>query len=31
MHIGGLLTRGRAGVRVLHLADVLAATEDDPR
>jgi L-lactate dehydrogenase complex protein LldE len=27
MHIGGLLTRQRAGVRVLHLAEVLAATE----
>jgi L-lactate dehydrogenase complex protein LldE len=27
MHIGGLLTRERAGVRVLHLADILAATE----
>jgi L-lactate dehydrogenase complex protein LldE len=26
-HIGGLLSRQRAGVRVLHLADVLAATE----
>src|SRR6476620_11093788 len=27
MHIGGLLTRQRAGVRVMHLAEVLAATE----
>jgi L-lactate dehydrogenase complex protein LldE len=27
MHIGGLLSRQRAGVRVLHLAEVLAATE----
>jgi L-lactate dehydrogenase complex protein LldE len=26
MHIGGLLSRQRAGVRVLHLAEVLAAT-----
>jgi L-lactate dehydrogenase complex protein LldE len=26
-HIGGLLTRQRAGVRVMHLADVLASTE----
>jgi L-lactate dehydrogenase complex protein LldE len=29
-HIGGLLSRQRAGVRVLHLADVLAATESAP-
>jgi L-lactate dehydrogenase complex protein LldE len=28
MHIGGVLSRQRAGVRVLHLAEVLAATED---
>lgn len=27
MHIGGLLSRQRSGVRVMHLADVLAATE----
>jgi L-lactate dehydrogenase complex protein LldE len=27
MHLGGLLSRQRAGVRVLHLAEVLAATE----
>jgi len=27
MHIGGLLTRERAGIRVMHLAEVLAATE----
>ncbi|WP_324188518.1 (Fe-S)-binding protein [Nocardia flavorosea] len=27
LHIGGLLSRERAGVRVLHLAEVLAATE----
>ena len=27
MHIGGLLSRQQAGVRVLHLAQVLAATE----
>jgi L-lactate dehydrogenase complex protein LldE len=27
-HVGGLLSRQRAGVRVLHLADVLASTED---
>ncbi|QKW10376.1 (Fe-S)-binding protein [Streptomyces sp. NA04227] len=28
-HIGGLLSRARAGVRVMHLADVLARTEAD--
>jgi L-lactate dehydrogenase complex protein LldE len=27
MHIGGLLSRQRAGVRVMHLAEVLAATD----
>ena len=27
MHIGGLLSRGRSGVRTVHLAEVLAATE----
>ena len=27
MHIGGALTRQRAGVRTLHLAEILAATE----
>ena len=26
MHIGGLLSRQRAGVRVMHLAEVLAST-----
>ncbi len=29
MHIGGMLSRQQAGVRVMHLAEVLAATEDD--
>ncbi|MEH3142128.1 MAG: (Fe-S)-binding protein [Mycobacterium kyogaense] len=29
-HIGGLLSRQRAGVRVLHLAEVLASTEEHP-
>jgi L-lactate dehydrogenase complex protein LldE len=29
-HIGGLLSRERAGVRTLHLAEVLASTEDHP-
>ncbi|WP_121257359.1 (Fe-S)-binding protein [Nocardioides ferulae] len=29
MHIGGVLSRQRAGVRVMHLAEILAATEDD--
>jgi L-lactate dehydrogenase complex protein LldE len=31
MHIGGLLTRERAGVRVMHLAEVLASTEGATR
>ena len=31
MHIGGLLTRQRAGVRVMHLAEVLASTEGATR
>jgi L-lactate dehydrogenase complex protein LldE len=30
MHIGGLLSRQRSGIQVLHLADVLAATEGSP-
>jgi L-lactate dehydrogenase complex protein LldE len=30
MHIGGGLSRGRTGVRTVHLAEVLASTEDDP-
>jgi L-lactate dehydrogenase complex protein LldE len=30
MHIGGLLSRQQAGVRVMHLAEVLASTEDGP-
>jgi L-lactate dehydrogenase complex protein LldE len=29
-HIGGLLTRQRAGVRTAHLAEVLASTEEHP-
>jgi L-lactate dehydrogenase complex protein LldE len=29
-HIGGLLSRERAGVRVMHLAEVLASTEEAP-
>ena len=29
MHIGGLLSRERSGVRVMHLAEILAQTEDD--
>jgi L-lactate dehydrogenase complex protein LldE len=28
MHIGGLLTRQRAGIRVMHLAEILACTEE---
>ena len=27
MHIGGLLTRERSGIRVMHLAEILASTE----
>ncbi len=29
-HVGGLLTRGRSGVRTMHLAEILASTEQDP-
>ncbi len=29
-HIGGMLSRQRSGMRVLHLAEVLASTEQDP-
>jgi len=29
-HIGGLLSRERAGVRVMHLAEILASTEEAP-
>ncbi|WP_326951497.1 (Fe-S)-binding protein [Amycolatopsis sp. NBC_01307] len=29
LHIGGLLSHERSGVRVMHLADVLASTEED--
>lgn len=29
LHIGGLLSRQRTGVRVMHLAEVLASTEED--
>jgi L-lactate dehydrogenase complex protein LldE len=28
MHVGGLLSRERSGVRVMHLAEVMAGTED---
>lgn len=28
-HIGGILSRQRSGVRVLHLAEILASTEED--
>lgn len=28
MHVGGLLSRQRSGVRVLHLAEILASTEE---
>ena len=30
MHVGGMLSRQQSGVRVLHLAEVLAATEGHP-
>ena len=30
MHIGGGLSRQRTGVRALHLAEVLASTEEEP-
>jgi L-lactate dehydrogenase complex protein LldE len=30
MHIGGLLSRQRSGVRVMHLAEVLASTQGTP-
>jgi L-lactate dehydrogenase complex protein LldE len=29
MHVGGMLSRQRSGVRVMHLAEVLASTEGD--
>ena len=29
MHIGGMLSRSRSGIRVMHLAEVLASTEDN--
>src|SRR4051794_20696723 len=29
-HVGGLMTRQRAGVRTVHLAEILASTEGDP-
>jgi L-lactate dehydrogenase complex protein LldE len=31
MHIGGALSRQRAGVRTIHLAEILAATEEETR
>ena len=30
MHIGGGLERGRTGVRTVHLAEILASTEEAP-
>jgi L-lactate dehydrogenase complex protein LldE len=30
MHIGGGLGHGRTGVRPVHLADILASTEEAP-
>ena len=29
MHVGGLLSRQRSGIKVMHLAEVLASTEAD--
>lgn len=29
-HIGGMLTRQRAGIRTMHLAEVLASTQENP-
>ena len=29
-HIGGMLGRQRSGVRQMHLAEILASTEEDP-
>jgi L-lactate dehydrogenase complex protein LldE len=31
MHIGGALSRQRTGVRTIHLAEILAATEESSR
>ena len=31
MHIGGVLSRQRAGVRAMHLAEILASTESSPQ
>ncbi|MBB1483336.1 (Fe-S)-binding protein [Tessaracoccus sp. MC1865] len=31
MNIGGVLHRGRSGVKTIHLAEILAATEEDAR
>jgi L-lactate dehydrogenase complex protein LldE len=31
MHIGGGLSRGSAGVRAMHMAEILAHTERDAR
>lgn len=30
MHVGGLLSRQRSGIRTMHLAEVLASTADEP-
>jgi L-lactate dehydrogenase complex protein LldE len=30
MHIGGTMRRQRAGVRTMHLAQILASTEEGP-
>ncbi len=30
LHIGGILSRQQSGIRIMHLAEVLASTEDEP-
>ncbi len=30
LHVGGILSRQQAGIRIMHLAEVLASTEDEP-
>ena len=30
-HVGGILSRQHSGMRVLHLAEILASSEESPR
>jgi L-lactate dehydrogenase complex protein LldE len=30
MHIGGTMTRLRSGMRPVHIAEILASTEEEP-